>query len=62
MMDGMIGQMVYIKDKESIYLNYWGIIVDFDGDCYHVAMMNDKTNVAVFERKQLHIPRKTEGK
>lgn len=57
----MIGRMVYIKDKESIYFNYWGIVIAYDGECYHVAMMNDETNVAAFERKQLHIPRKQEG-
>ncbi len=54
----MIGRRVYIKNRDSIYFNDWGIVVDYDGKYYHVAIFNDKNCTVIFERNELHIPRK----
>lgn len=58
----MIGREVYINDKESIHYKDWGVIVDYDGEYYHVAIFNDKSHTVIFERNQLYIPRTKGGK
>jgi hypothetical protein len=53
-----VGKMCYVKDRNSIYFNEWGIIKDFDGDWYHVSMLNDKNLIVIFDRNEIRIPRK----
>lgn len=54
----VMGKRCYIKDKESIYFDEWGIIKCFDGELYHVAIANGSDSMPVFNREQLSIPRK----
>lgn len=51
-----VGKKCYIKDKESIYFDEWGIIKYFDGELYYVAIANSSDSLPVFNRKQLRIP------
>ncbi len=57
----LAGQKVYITDKESIYFDEWGTVVDFDGECYHVAIANGKSAV-IFNRNQFKVPRNKTSK
>lgn len=54
----MIGRRVYIKNINSIHFKDWGIVVAYDGKYYHVAILGDKNCIVIFERNELHIPRK----
>lgn len=56
-MSKVIGRKCFIIDKESFYYNEWGIIKDYDGEFYHVAIANGVDAVPVFDRKQIKIPR-----
>ena len=51
----LIGKYAIIKGKPC----EWGIIIDFDGNWYHLAWCGDCNLVPVFERDELIIPRKT---
>lgn len=51
----LIGRKVDIVDKDSVHYGDWGRVLDFDGDNYHVAMMEDKDFVCVFSRRDLKI-------
>jgi hypothetical protein len=53
----MIGKKCYITDKESIYYGEWGIIRDFDGEYYHVAIADGGNSYPVFTRNEIRIPR-----
>lgn len=53
-----IGKKCYITDKESIFANEWGIIKDFDGEYYHVAIANGTSSLPIFKRNEIRIPRK----
>ena len=57
-MSKLIGKKFYITDKNSIYYNEWGIIKDYDGEFYHVAIANGTNTMPIFDRKQIKIPRK----
>ena len=57
----LIGKRVYITDKKSMYNGEWGIIVDYDGDVYHVAIARDRKHHVIFDRNQFRVPRKTCG-
>lgn len=50
-----VGRKCYIIDRESIYYNEWGIIKDFDGELYYIAIANGCSSLPVFERKQIRI-------
>ena len=52
-----IGKKCYITDKNSIYYAEWGIIKDFDGEYYHIAIANGKGCLVVFKRNEIRIPR-----
>ena len=52
-----IGKKCYITDKESIYFGEWGIIKDFDGEYYYVAIADGKSTLPVFGRSEIRIPR-----
>lgn len=53
-----IGKRCYIKNKNSLYFVEWGIIKNFDGDVYYVAIANGTDSMPIFSRKEIHIPRK----
>ncbi|HBY21381.1 MAG TPA: hypothetical protein DEG71_10330 [Clostridiales bacterium] len=61
MRNKLVGRKVYITDKESIYYNHWGIIINFDGDYYHISggSISDSSNnlTPVFDRKQFIVKR-----
>lgn len=57
MPNGNIGKLCYIKNKESIYFEEWGVIKHFDGELYHVAIANGCESMAAFDRSEIHIPR-----
>jgi len=52
-----VGKKCYVISKNSIYFGEWGIIKAFDG-IYHVAILNDKNLMVVFNRSEIYIPRK----
>jgi hypothetical protein len=56
----LINRKAYITDKESIYYNEWGIIKDFDGECYYIAIANGLESIPVFNRNQFQVSRKQE--
>jgi len=53
----LIGQKVYITDKESMYFDEWGIIQEAFGGEYVVAIANGTDSMPIFERWQFKIPR-----
>lgn len=55
-----IGKMCYITDKYSIFNGEWGVIKDFDGEYYHIAIANGALTLCIFTRKDIRIPRKQE--
>jgi len=48
----LIGSVVYVKPM----YNEWGVVVDYDGDVYHIAMWNDRSSVPIFDRKDFTVP------
>lgn len=50
-----IGKMCDITDKNSIYYGEWGIIKDYDGENYYVAIANGCDSIPVFDRSQIKI-------
>ena len=54
----MIGKLVIIKNKDSIYHGEWGIIKHFDGEYYHIAIADDSKNLVIFERDEFTVRRK----
>lgn len=53
----LIGKKVFITDPESIYLGEWGIIKDFDGEVYYIAIADGKDSLPIFDRDQFKVPR-----
>lgn len=53
----MIGKVAYVTDKESIYFEEWGVIAQFDGECYHLKIANGSGAMPMFDRDQLYVPR-----
>lgn len=51
----LIGKKVIIIDKESFYYNEWGIVKDFDGKYYYVAIANGNDNIPIFTRNQIKL-------
>lgn len=54
----LIGKVVFITDKESIYYGEWGIVDYYDGECYGLRIAGEKIASAIFERFQFKVPRK----
>ena len=52
----LIGKYVFINDKESIYFQEWGRIVDFDGDVYYIAIADGADSIPIFDRSQFKVP------
>ena len=57
----LIGRKVYITDTDSIYFGEWGIIKDFDGEVYYIAIANGKDSLPIFDRDQFKVPRIRKG-
>ena len=53
----LIGKRVYITDPESIYFGEWGIVVDYDGEVYYIAIAGGMNSLPVFDRDQFKVPR-----
>jgi hypothetical protein len=53
----LINRKAYIIDKESIYYGEWGIIKDYDGECYYIAIANGIDSIPVFNRDQFKVKR-----
>ena len=52
----MIGKIVYITDKESIYYGEWGRVVSVNEDGeYLIAIANGTDSLPIFDRKQFKI-------
>lgn len=50
----LVGRFAYIKGRPG----EWGVIVDYDGDWYHLAWCGDASSLLVYNRNELHVPRK----
>jgi len=57
-MTKLIGEKAYIKNKDSIYFEEWGIIKHFDGEYYYIAIANGCDSLLIFERDEFVIRRK----
>ena len=57
----LIGKKVFITDPESIYFEEWGIIKDFDGEVYYVAIANGNDAQPIFDRDQFRVRRNQDG-
>ena len=53
----LIGKRVVIKNKDSIYYGEWGIVKYFDGECYHIAIADDRKNLVIFDRDEFIVRR-----
>jgi len=56
-LDKNIGKVAFITNKDSIYFGEWGIIKNFDGDYYYIAIANGIDSIPIFERKQYTVVR-----
>ena len=54
----MIGKLVIINCKDSIYHGEWGIIKHFDGEYYHIAIADNTEQFVIFERNEFTVKRK----
>ena len=55
---GLIGKLVFITDRESIYFGEWGIVRGYDGESYLVAIAEGDNAHPIFDRDQFRVPRK----
>ena len=55
-----IGREATVKARDSFHYGDWGIIVDFDGDYFHIAIFGDDKDVCVFARDEIKIERPCE--
>ena len=51
----LIGLKVDITDKDSVYYKEWGIIKDYDGEYYYIAIANGDDSLPIFDRGQIKI-------
>lgn len=64
MQSKLIGKIVDITDKESIYYNEWGIIIKYDGEHYHIAIACETLETAkqygsvIFRKKEFKVRRR----
>lgn len=57
MKDKMIGKIVDIKDRDSIYYGEWGTIEAIEDGYYYVAIADDKTAMPIFTMDQIKVRR-----
>lgn len=54
-MKSLNGKMVIIKrNLNSVFAGKWGIVKDYDGEFYHVAISNDMS-MFLFSRKEFKV-------
>ena len=51
----LIGKQVTITSRDSWAYGEWGIIKDFDGDCYYVAIADDPNSTLIFDRNEFKV-------
>lgn len=51
----LIGKRVYIPNEEGKHYGDWGRVIGYDGEYYHIAFADDKSNVLIFKRSEFHI-------
>ena len=51
----LIGKKVFITDSDSSYYNEWGIIKDYDGDYFYVAIAEGTDSIPIFSRDQFTV-------
>lgn len=57
--ENMIGLLVYITDKESVWYKFWGFIRYWDGEVFHVSGGSFlEESCPIFDREQFKVPRK----
>lgn len=54
-MNKLIGKQVTITAKDSMYHGEWGIVKDYDGEYYYIAIADDTTAMPIFERKEFKV-------
>ena len=55
MSSNIIGKKVTITDNLSVFFKDWGIVKDFDGEYYHIAIFNDSYVMPIFTRDEFKI-------
>lgn len=58
----LINKKAYITNKDSIYYNEWGIVKDYDGEYYYIAIANGTDSIPVFQRDEFYINYKINNK
>lgn len=51
----LIGKTVTITARDSMYCGEWGIVADYDGEYYYVAIAGDRTAMPIFERREFKV-------
>lgn len=51
----LIGKKVYIPNENGQHWGDWGRVIGYDGEYYHVAFADDKSNVLVFKRQEIRV-------
>ncbi len=54
----LIGKFAYITDKDSIYFQEWGEIMDYADGVYYIAIAQGESQV-IFDREQFKVQRRT---
>ena len=53
----VIGSVVFITNKDSMYYGEWGRVVYIDGDIYGVAIADGMNNIPEFTRNEFRFPK-----
>ena len=53
----LIGKKAFVINRDSIYYGEWGVIKDFDGEVYYLAIANGTGAMPIFDRDELRVPR-----
>ena len=54
----LIGKYAFITDKGSIYYQEWGLIIDYDGESYFIAIAEGTDSIPIFDRDQFKVPQR----
>lgn len=54
-MNKLIGKQVTITAKDSIYRGEWGIVMDYDGEYFYIAIAGDKASMPIFSRNEFKV-------
>lgn len=59
--NNLIGRLVKITNKDSLYIGHWGFVRDYDGRWFHVgggSISSEHGEITpVFDRDEFKIPR-----